>query len=329
MSTDQDEMEKLEGQHPFIGSYLAWKGITTRRNNFTIKFPEFCDKQGIIHPHFNPCGTVTGRLASSDPPAHTFPRPDEDEDEASIAKIRGMVVSRFPGGALISNDYSQLELRLLANEAEEESMIEAFEKGQDLHGLTAERIFGKAYTKQQRSIGKTINFAIGYGIQAKALSRKFNVPFETAENWIRQFWKGYRSLYLWTQRQHAFVQKHGWIASRFGRVRHLPEAMNKDLKPWQMAALLRQAGNFPIQSAGADINNLSCIKLSHQIQQGGGKARLCLPVHDSIMVDTPKDEIKAVSELCREVMEDQLQAACSWMKVKLKIDQTISYRWGN
>lgn len=336
MSTDEETMEKFRGKHPFIKDYLDWKSITTRRNNFTMKFPAYCDDASVIHPHFNPIGTVTGRPSATEPPVLTFPRPEEDEDEQSIAKVRGMVISRFKGGSLVSSDYSQIELRLLANESQEEAMLEAFEKGQDLHGLTATRIFGKNFTKVQRSIGKTINFAIGYGIQAKALSRKFNVPYETADVWINQFWKGYRALYLWTERLKDSVKANGYVVSRFGRVRHLPEAVElaKERYPsrdtrWKLAALLRQACNFPIQSAGADINNLACIKLARQIAGKGLDSKLCLPIYDSIMVDTTKAERTQIKALCRGIMEDQMQKECTWMKVKLKVDQGVARRWGN
>lgn len=320
MSTDQDTLEELKGAHPFIPAYLDWKGITTTRNNFLVKFPTYCDGDDLVHPSYNPAGTVTGRLAATEPPAHTF-------DQAPA--VRGMVISRFPKGKLISNDYSQLELRLLASEAEEEALLEAFAKGKDPHGMTAERMFGKGFTKDQRAVAKTLNFGIAYGLQAKALSRKFHVGYEEAEEWLRHFQKSYPKIYIWMERQHDFVRKNGWIKSQFGRVRHLPEVLSGLLPKWQLGRTLRQAGNFPIQSQGADINNLACIKIAVRIESAGLKSRLFLPIHDSIMIDSPPSEITQAKALCRGIMEDEMQEVCTWLKVKLKIDQVISVRWGN
>lgn len=334
-STDQDVMEKLKDQHPFIPAYLDWKAITTRRNNFTIKFPSFCDKNDLIHPHYNPIGTVTGRLSASEPPAHTFPRPDEDEDEKNMAKIRGMVIPRYPGGKIISSDYSQLELRILASEADEDALLEAFAKGKDPHGQTAAEMFGKGYTKADRAIAKNINFGTVYGIQADSLSKKFNVPYETAEGWLARHRKTFPKIYIWMEKQHDFVRKNGWIKSRSGLVRHLPEVPkllqipNPDRKTrWLLARLLRQAGNFPIQNAGAYINNIACLKVAARINSAGVGC-LFLPIHDSILVDVPPKREKAVSAQIRAIMEGEMQKVCTWLKVQLKIDQTISARWGN
>ena len=318
-STDQDVMEKLKDRHPFISTYMDWKNINTKRNNFLIKFPTFCDKDSFIHPSYNPCGTVTGRLASSNPPAQTF-----DEDP----RIRGMVVSRFKGGSLIINDYSQLELRLLASEAEEERLLEAFAKGKDPHNITTEGIFGKGFTKAQRMIGKTINFGIAYGISAKSLSSKFNVDYETAEGWLDHFWKSYRKVNIWMEKMYSSVKKDGYIVSRFGRVRHLPEILNTQDK-WLLARLTRQAGNFPIQSQGADINNLATIKIQQEMAMKAVTSALCLPVHDSTIIDTPPNETRQIQALCKEIMEAEMQKVCSWLKVKLEISQTTQHRWGN
>lgn len=327
LSTDQKVVEKFKGQHPFVDLYLDWKGFETLRSNFTLKFPTYMDKAGLVHPEYDPAGTVTGRPAAKEPPSQTI---------ADDPQVRGMVVSRFKGGKIIVNDLKQLELRLLMNEADDQDVIEMINDGVDLHNITAERVFGRGFTKRDRDIAKTMNFAIGYGIEAASLAFKCNLKYEEAEALIAQFWKGYRKAYVWMQEQHDFVSKNGWIRSRFGRVRHLPELPEllkipnppKNLK-YRVARLLRQAGNFPIQSQGSDINSLSAIRIDEVLRgREGVKSRVFLPVHDSVMVDSPGSEVRTVAGVCKRVMEGELAAKCPWLKVKLEIDQVISARWG-
>lgn len=326
-STDQKVLEKFKGKHPFIDSFLDWKGLETVRNNYLAKFPTYADENGVVHPGYNPCGTVTGRLAATEPPSQTIP---------DDPRVRGMVISRFKAGALISSDFKQLELRILMNEADDKDVIALINKGVDLHGVTAERVFGKGFTKDERDIAKTMNFAIGYGIEADSLAFKFGLSYEEAENLIDRFWKGYAKAYLWMQAQHKSVSQNGWIVSRFGVVRHLPELPAllqvknppKNIK-YRIARLLRQAGNHPIQNAGAEINNLACIQVDRVLRDHKAKSVFCLPVHDSVMVDSPGNEIKRASALCKRVMTVELKKQLPWLKVNLDIDQSISYRWCN
>ena len=279
---------------------------------------------------------MTGRLAVVDPPMQTIPRPEEGESEQDVARIRGMFVSRFgEAGRLVISDYSQLEFRLLVSEAEEGDAIDAVNRGEDLHNLTASKIFGSKFTKEQRSIAKTINFGIAYGIQAGSLAYKFTMPYDKAENILTQFWKSYQRLQVWMNKQHQFVKDHGYIVSRFGRVRHLPDiegliktADSSRFAQSQLARMLRQAGNFVIQSQGADINNLASLKIDATITSKGLKSVLFLPIHDNQMIDTPKAEETKARAIARECMEDEMQRVCHWLKVELKVDQKSSYRWG-
>jgi DNA polymerase-1 len=288
------------------------------RNSFLKKFPRFADKDGLIHASFNPAFQVTNRISVSKPPCSNIPRESE---------VRGMICSRFKEGLILSLDYRQLEMRLLASEAMEAKMLEIFESGKDVHDETAREMFGKDFTAEQRSLAKNINFGTVYGIEEWSFSRKFHVKVEDAKDWLARHKKIYPKIYDWMEGQHQFIRKNGWIRSRFGLVRRLPEA--KVLDGEGLKAIFRQAGNFPIQSQGASITNLAGIELNKELEKMWEyEAVLYHIVHDSLNIDCPPDEAEKIEELGREVMEVRVPKLCQWLKVKLPVDSKLNFRWG-
>lgn len=316
-STNADSLELMKGKHKFVDLLLEFRKIVSVQDSFLTKFPDMTDSYDLIHPNFNPAFQVTGRISVKDPPAANMPRDPE---------VRGIVVSRFLDGKILSLDYKQLEMRLSASEAGEENMLKIFREGGDVHGETARKMFGKGFTKEQRDISKNINFGTIYGISAYSLSLKFQIPKKIAQEHLDEHYKTFPKIYEWMAAQHRFIKRNGWISSRFGRIRRLPEAIHAD--DYELARLFRQAGNFPIQSAGADITSLASIKINEKLIAMKAKSLLFHQVHDSILIDCYPGEGEGIQEISERIMTKEIPSRCEWLKVKLPVDCTVSKRWG-
>jgi len=316
-STAEEVLDRLKGRSPLLGRIMAWRETETVRRRYLQKFPAYAHTDGIVRPGYNPARIVPGRIAVTDPPMQTLP---------TSAVVRGMVVSRWTGGKILSADYKQLEIRLVANESGDGKLIRSIAVGEDQHDKTASEIFGGKFTKDDRLIAKRINFGIVYGISPYSLAAQFNMTVDRAEDIFRRFRKARPMIFQWMARQHAFIEKHGYIKSRFGRKRRLPEIRHADEK--LKARIFRQAGNFPIQSAGADITNLAMILVDRELRRRKLKSLLVLQVHDSLLVDLHPDEVNVVPDLVVNLMTKQVQRLCPWMRVKLEVDVSVEDRWG-
>lgn len=302
--------------------YLEWKDRDVTRNNFLVKFPKFADEHGLIHPGHNPAFQVTNRISVTKPPLSNMDRRKE---------VRGIIASRFDEGKILTADYKQLEMRLLASESNEERMLTMFSSGKDVHDETALTMFGQGFTKEDRDIAKAINFSTVYGIEKFSFSRKYHKPVGASEEWLKLHREIYPNIYRWMEEQHRFIRSHGWISSRFGLRRRLPEALNLDPLDDEslLLAIFRQAGNFPTQSQGAAITNLAGVKLDYKLDQMWEfKSKLYHIHHDSLNVDCYFGEEDRVAQITKEVMEVEVPAICPWLKVKLTVDIKISERWG-
>lgn len=322
-SSNSESLELLKDKSPFASLVLDYREKETLQGNFLQKFPEMTDLDGLIHPSFSPAFQVTGRISVRKPPAANMPRDP---------RVRGMVVSRFAGGSILSPDYKQLEMRLVASEAQEETMLKIFSEGKDVHDETTKAMFGEDFTKAQRDIAKNINFGTVYGISPWSLSLKFSIPIEKAEEWIEKHRETYPKIYSWMEEQHRFMVKNGWIASRFGRVRHLPEILGLDESDYEenklIQRILRQTGNFGIQAQGADITSLASIRVNYLLESRSLKSLMILQPHDAFVIDTYPGEEETLSQICRKVMEVEVPKQCSWLRVPLPVDIKISQRWG-
>lgn len=315
-SVKAEVIEKIKHRHKTLPLYLDWKSKFTQLNNFVQKYPKFCDEKGIIRASINPCHVVTGRLSVTKPPLQAV-----DTDP----RIRGMFSSRFKQGGIASCDFRQLEVRLVASESGEEKLLSAIDKGVDLHALTAALLFGKGFTKEERNEAKRVNFGVVYGITGYALALQINKPEDYSQGLIDKFFDKYPKINVWMEAQKKFLNKNGYIVSRFGRVRRLGDTEN--LPNWQKEALQRQAGNFPIQSAGADLTNLSLIKLHTEFKDEKMKSIIFMQVHDSILVDVYPGEEKKVEANMKYVMSEHVPSRCPWLRVKLDVDFSLHKRW--
>jgi DNA polymerase-1 len=325
-SVAEASIKTLADKSVVVKNYLEWKGMKTLKNNFLQKFPTFADEHGIVRPSMNSAFVVTDRLSVTKPPFQAMP-----EDPL----VRGMVISRFDGGSVISADYKQLEVRLVASESEDKTLIGAITTGQNLHELTArlmfkEKYLGKEKTHRLYSIAKRINFAIVYGVTAYALAAEFGMTEQEAEAMLASYERAYPNVFKWIRKQHATVDKYGFMVNRFGLHRRFPEIKNllRDRVEWKIDAIHREAANFMIASQGADINNLATIHVDRELRRLGMKTMLVLPVHDSILLDAPAAEAKAAAQICVDQMSTLMMARCPWLLVKLEIDVSITKRWG-
>ena len=315
MSINEKALEPLRGKVPFIDTYLQWNDKQTAISNCLKKYPALLDKSDFVHASFNPGFQVTLRISVSKPPAQNIPEP-----------TRGIVVSRFPGGKLLSSDYKQLEMRLLASEAGEKSLIDGLNRGEDIHDLTALAVFGKGFSEEDRFRAKGINFLTVYGGGAKKLSQSFGVKVDRAKEWLGKFWEARPRIEGWMQLQHKLVRENGNMTSRFGVKRRLPDAQSSD--PYVVYRALRQAGNFPIQSQGACITNIAAILVDQYLVGKGLKSLLVHIIHDALLVDVFPGEEKQVKEIVRKIMEEEVPNKwCPWLTVTLPVDQTLTDRW--
>lgn len=317
MSVAAAALEALEDSHPFVKTYLAWKEKKILSNNFLEEYPRLVDCDVLIHPSFNPARIVTGRIACSEPSAQNVPK---DEN------VRGMIISRFEGGKILENDYGQLEYRLMASESGEERMLKLFEMGVDLHDEKAKELFGENFDDFQRKIAKTVNFGTAYGVSGYTLSKKFNLPREVAEGILLRDRSLNPNLYGWMRDQHDQVKRKGFLSSRFGQRRRLPDAQLSD--KWIVERACRQAGNFPIQAQGATITNLAAVLIDKETARLGLRSVVCHIIHDAILLDVYPGEPEDVLRLCKQIMTVEMKKYTPWLKVALTIDQKISDRWG-
>lgn len=308
-----------------VTTYLDWKGKQTVCNNYLIKFPKFIDAKGLIHADYNPARQVTGRISITDPPTGTLP-----DDPL----VRGMLVSRWPGGHIASADYKQLELYLVASESGDDLFLRAILEGADAHNDTAAAIWpGRWHGKdhcddciQFRAIAKRINFGIVYGVTEYKIAREFGIPIDEAARIIQGMRRAHPKLFLWMRKQHEMAKKYGYVESRFGRRRHLPGINQMAEK--QAAEALRQAGNFPIQSAGSDITTTACLILEEKMRAKKMQSLLISHNHDALVVDVHPKELHLVQPMIVQSMENETQAKCPWLRVPLRVDVKVTRHYG-
>lgn len=282
------------------------------------QYAEALDIQGIIHADYDNARIVTGRLVASHPNLMAQPR---DERVGSIFQ------SRFDGGCLVSLDYRQLEMRLLAEETGEPSWVAGFNRdGWDPHHETATRVMGfrDPISVEQRRQAKDVNFGIVYGVGAKELSMRLGVPSKRAKDILAAYWDRYLCIRDWFADRHLFLRRHGWIASRTGRVRHLPDAKElPENEPAQWRAM-RQGPNFCIQELAASICQKAINDYEARAEQEEFKSLLVNQVHDKLIIETWPGEVQLAVGIARWAMLKSAPARFGVTKVRLAVDVKVS-----
>jgi DNA polymerase-1 len=270
-----------------------------------------------VHTSFNQTGAATGRLSSSDPNLQNIPI----RSDAGRLIRRAFVAEK--GNALISADYSQVELRVLAHLSGDEVLVDAFRAGEDIHDRTAREVFSTAELENPaecRRRAKVINFGIIYGLSAFGLSQNLGISREESQAFIDAYFKRYRGVRAWLDGTIQEARRTGVVRTLFGRMRPIPDIQSKDFNARQFAE--RTAVNSPIQGTAADIIKIAMIRVHKALRQNRLSSKILLQVHDELVLEVPDSEIKAVSALVRREMEGAAPLA-----VPLNVDLKVADNW--
>ncbi len=301
-STGAEVLEELAGEHKICEYLLQHRKYSKLKSTYTDSLPQLISrKDGKIHTSYNQTVTTTGRLSSSNPNLQNIPIRTEEGN-----KIRNaFVASDRQNGLLLSADYSQIELRLLAHVSRDDSLIEAFCSGEDIHTLTASKVFEvplEGVTKDMRYKAKAVNFGIIYGQSKYGLSKSLNIAPFAAEMFIEKYFATYPKVREYMQNTIKFAHGNGFVETMFGRKRYLLNELsspNNQIREFAQRAAINQ----PLQGAAADLIKMAMIELDTKLKQNNLKSKMIMQVHDELILDVVKDEFDEVKKLTVEAME--------------------------
>jgi DNA polymerase-1 len=315
LSTDVDVLTKLAPEHPLPAKILEYRQIAKLKSTYADALAALIDPMtGRIHTSFNQTVAATGRLSSSDPNLQNIPVRTEEGRRIRAAFVAG------PGSRLVSADYSQIELRVLAHLADDPALQEAFRRGEDIHARTAADVFAALPPAEGRRLAKVINYGIVYGMGPARAARELGVPMKEAEAYIREYFARYAGVRGYLAAVVAEARERGYVTTVLGRRRYLPELRARDPGVRQVAE--RAATNTPIQGSAADLIKLAMLEVRRRLRQGGYGAHMLLQVHDELVLEVPTHELDAVRELVREAMEGVWPLA-----VPLRVDVRDGADW--
>jgi len=300
-STSAEVLEELRGQNPVVDLLLEYRELSKLQSTYVETLPlEVNPGTGRIHTSFNQTGSVTGRLASTNPNLQNIPV----RTELGRQVRRAFVAS--PGWVLLSVDYSQIELRLAAQMSGDQAMLDAFRAGQDIHATTAAAVLNiplEQVTKDQRRHAKAINFGLIYGMSAFGLTRTTDLTLAEAEDFVRNYFQKFPGVKKYLDGIRHLAASQGYVETLLGRRRYFPNLKsggNKNI----MAREEREAINAPIQGTAADIMKLAMIHVLPALQKAGLPARLLLQVHDELVLECPPEDLKQTAATVQQVMEN-------------------------
>ena len=315
--TDEETLSELKDRHPFVGMVLEYRALRKLISTYLDPLPSLINpRTGRIHTTFNQALTATGRLSSVKPNLQNIPI-----RTARGREIRKAFVSGSPDGYIVSADYSQIELRLMAELSGDPALVEGFNHGADIHADTASRIYGvplSEVTPQQRRQAKVANFGIIYGISAFGLAQRMEISRSEAKAFIEQYFTHYPKVRAYMDRVVEEARSRGYVETLFGRKRFLPDLASRN--PAVRALAERNAINAPIQGTAADIIKKAMISVYRGLKERGLRSKMVLQVHDELVLDVPADELQAVMELVKREMESvcslsiPLTAECNYGK---------------
>lgn len=297
-STDQDVLEKLAEMHPLPRLVLEHRSLAKLKGTYVDALPQLVDPaDGRIHTTFNQAGAATGRLSSQDPNLQNIPVRTE-----LSKRIRAAFVAP-PGRRLLSADYSQIELRILAHFAQDAALLEAFRLREDVHRRTAAETFGvppAEVTPEMRRVAKVLNFGIAYGLSAYGLSQRLDMPGSEAQAIIDRYFARYAGVRRWLDQVVESARRDGSVRTLFGRKRELPEIRSRN--PGLRQASERMAVNTPIQGTAADVIKIAMLRVDAALRAGRLEARMLLQVHDELVLEVAEGEADRLGELVRREM---------------------------
>ncbi len=317
-ATDVEVLEKLKKEHPVIESILEYRRVMKLNSTYVDGLiPCINPETGRIHSSFHQTITATGRISSTEPNLQNIPTREE------LGKnIRKAFVPE-EGYVYIDADYSQIELRVLAHISEDETMIQAFLHGEDIHKQAASKVLGipiKEVTKEQRSSAKAVNFGIVYGISDYGLSEQLGIPVKEAKKYIEQYLEKYTGIQKFMENIVEVAKEKGYVETMFHRRRYIPELKSNNYMVRQFGA--RAAMNTPIQGTAADIMKLAMIHVYQELKEKKMDAKLILQVHDELMIECRESQKEEVKEILKKSMENVF---C--FKVPLEAVLCVSFCW--
>lgn len=317
-STSVDVLEKLAADYPIARLVLDYRGYNKLVTTYVNGLKDAVDEKSYLHPIYKQALTQTGRLSSVEPNIQNIPIRTEEGQ-----MIREIFISRFSDGYILTADYSQIELRILAHLSGDAKMIEAFNHAVDFHKQTAGLIYevdAEAVTKEMRHTAKAINFGIIYGMSAWGLSESLGISPLEANIYINKYFDTYREVKRFLDETVANAKRDGYTKTVLNRRRYIPEinSTNKNLSNFGE----RTAMNAPMQGSAADIIKIAMVNIRRRMKKAGLKALLIAQVHDELVFDCPKDEVNILKDLVKEEMESAYS-----LKVKLTVEVGIGKNW--
>ncbi len=315
-STDEETLLEYADKNPIIEAILDYRAAKKLLSTYIEPFPDYISEQdGRVHTTFNQALTSTGRLSSSNPNLQNIPIRTERGRE-----IRKAFVPEGPDGLILSADYSQIELRVMAHMCGDGHMLKAFQEGEDVHAATAAKIFGvpvAEVTADQRRKAKTANFGIMYGISAFGLAQRLRVPRSEAKRLIDGYFESFPSIRAFIDNTIAQARTDGYVQTLFGRRRYIQDIniQNATLR----ALAERNAVNAPIQGTAADIIKLAMIAVDKELRESGMNSRMVLQIHDELVFETDIKEVEALKSLVTRCMENV---------IKLSVPLTVECNYG-
>ncbi len=322
-STDSDTLEDIAAQGvPMAKRVLDWRQLAKLRSTYTDALQEYINpKTGRVHTSYAMASTSTGRLSSTDPNLQNIPVRTEEGRRIRTAFIAPA------GHKLVSADYSQIELRVLAHVADIPQLKKAFAEGLDIHAMTAAEMFGVAIKGMDAGVrrrAKAINFGIIYGISAFGLANQLSISREEAGEYIRTYFKRFPGIKSYMDDTKKFAHAESYVETIFGRRMHLPRIHSSN--PSERAFLERAAINAPIQGSAADIIRRAMVRMVPELKQAGLSARMLLQVHDELIFEVPDAEVEATLPVVQRVMVDAPEPAVK-LDVPLQVDARAALNW--
>jgi DNA polymerase-1 len=317
LSTDARALQQLVGQHPFVEKLLDYREVSKLKNTYIDALPPLVEDDGRIHTTYDQTVAATGRLSSTNPNLMNIPiRTDLGK------QIRRAFIPE-DGNLLLSADYSQIELRVMAHLSEDPILLEVFERGEDVHAATACRIFRvqpEEITTYQRSAAKMVNYGLSYGMGAPGLAERLNVARDEAEEIMDAYYEQFEGVAGFLDRIVKQAHADGFTTTMFGRRRYLPELGSGN--PRVRAIGERQALNAPIQGTAADIMKLAMIRVDERLATDDVDTRMILTVHDELVFEVPLDE----KDRATIIVEESMTGVCD-MRVPLAVDVSFGANW--
>ncbi len=317
ISTAQDVLEELAAHNDVPRMVLEYRQLAKLKSNYADSLPLLADSEGRVHTTFNQVGTATGRLSSTNPNLQNIPIKTELGREIRAAFIAA------PGCVLLSADYSQIELRLLAHFSGDPLLVRAYQTGQDIHTLTAAEVFGvpaETMSKETRNRAKAVNFGIVYGISPFGLAAQLGIEQNEARLYIETYFERYAGVRAYIDRMLEETRREQMVRTIFGRVRPIPDIQSRNAN--QRGFAERTAINTPLQGTAADLIKLAMIRIERRLADEKRKTRMTLQVHDELVFDVPEDEVEPVSAMVQHEMEHVIE-----LSVPLVADVGVGPNW--